>query len=109
MATDLKRVTLYVEPALEALLRDVAELSGQSVSSLGADLLRKATPVLEVLKDLMVQLEATPLLHQRALEQIADLSTELTGLQGDGVARLVEFGSKIAPQTTPEVVTRGSR
>jgi hypothetical protein len=99
MATDLVRVSGYVPADLAALIDEVAGLLGQSRSSLVAEMLSSALPVLEVLRDLARQLEAAPEAHRAALEAFAGSMGPLVASAQEAVAGM---------SADPRLVTRGS-
>nr|CRY96434.1 hypothetical protein [uncultured prokaryote] len=71
MATNRVRVVTYLDPELAALLEETAKALGQSRSAMAAETLLAAVPVLEVLRDLGVTLQAAPDRHREALAALA--------------------------------------
>jgi hypothetical protein len=87
MATDKVRVSGYVDTALAGLIDDTAAALGQTRSSLVAEVLQNAGPVMEVLRDLGLALQEAPERHRLALEQFAAAMRPMTeeariGLEG---------------------------
>lgn len=71
MATELVRCCGYVPQDLVDLIDETSRLLGQSRSATVAEMLSAARPVLEVLRDLALQLEAAPEAHRAALAGFA--------------------------------------
>lgn len=91
MATNRHRVTAYVDEETALVLGQTADALDQTRSSLAAEVLSNAVPVLEVLRDLALDLKSAPDKHR---EFLADFADSLRPLQSDFDRRLAVVSSR---------------
>jgi len=107
MATNRVRVSAYVPEDVAAVLDQAADALEQTRSSLLAEVLTNAVPVLEVLRDLATDLRMAPGLHREKLAEFAAALRPIMDSNRDEFDRnLSVVGS---PPGDPRLSNRGVR
>lgn len=100
MATDRVRLVTYVDADLAAIVDETAAALGQSRSSMLAEVVQNAGPVLAVIRDMARDLAEAPERHREYLERFAASLRPMADEASQGLAGLEALASTPAPSNT---------
>lgn len=86
------RLQVAIEPEVDVLLKEMSEMTGESVSGLVADLLLSLAPALEQSLDAMKMAKN---LEQEARDRVAQRLEEMAQIMEEETARNIEKAKKI--------------